>query len=82
MRHCLPVRTHFARRTSSAPTRSTVKMGVQGVHQVLEQAFFSIATKGDIGPLTNVDLETATLIAAIGGGSLVAGIIIIFIVRF
>lgn len=53
----------------------------------IEPAFADIttrllATTADIGPFTNVDVETAGLIAAILAGALVASIIIIVIVRF
>lgn len=41
-----------------------------------------LATKADIGPFTNVDVEAAGLVAAIAGGSLIAALIAVFIVRF
>jgi hypothetical protein len=41
-----------------------------------------VATKGDIGPLTNVDIESTGLVAAIGGGSLLAALIIFVLIRF
>lgn len=63
-------------------TRSVPRMGVEQGYGLAEQAFLNVATRGDIGPFTNVDLETATLFGAIGGGFLVAVIIIIFIIRF
>lgn len=43
---------------------------------------WQVATKGDIGPFTNVDVEFTALLAAIIGGSLVAGLIVFVIVRF
>jgi hypothetical protein len=41
-----------------------------------------LATRGDIGPFTNVDIETVALIGAIAGGALVAGLVIFVLVRF
>lgn len=41
-----------------------------------------IATTADIGPFTNVNVESAGLIAAIAAGGLVAAIIATVIVRF
>lgn len=40
----------------------------------------TVATRGDIGPFTDIDLETAGLIGAITGASAVASLIILFIV--
>lgn len=57
-------------------------MGLEQGHHLAEQAFLTMATRGDLGPFTNVDLETAALFGAFGGGFLVAAIIITFIVRF
>lgn len=41
-----------------------------------------LATRGDIGPFTNVDLETTGLVASISGGALIASLVILIIVRF
>lgn len=57
-------------------------MGLEHGHSLVQQAFLNIAARGDIGPFTNVDLDTAAFIGAIGGGFVVAAIIIVFIVRF
>lgn len=49
---------------------------------VMQQHSHLLATRGDIGPLTNIDLETVGLISAGLGGVLVAALIITIIVRF
>lgn len=41
-----------------------------------------LARTADIGPFTNVDVESALLFAAIGGGVLIASLVAFVIVRF
>jgi hypothetical protein len=41
-----------------------------------------LATKGDIGPLTNVDIEATGLALAVTGGTLLASFIVFVLVRF
>lgn len=51
------------------------------VHDAIHQLVTVLSTRGDIGPLADVDLEIAALIGAISGGALLAGFIIVFILR-
>jgi hypothetical protein len=45
-------------------------------------ALMHLSTRGDIGPLQNIELETTGLGVAILGGTLLASFIIFVLVRF
>lgn len=77
--HCFPRRIS-AKRICQQPSRLMMTQLVDW-HDSIHHIISLISTRGDIGPLTNVDLETAGLFGAVSGGTLLASLIILFILR-
>ncbi len=64
------------------PSDPVVDPNHLAVHAHHLMSSLHIATKGDIGPFANIDLESTGLAAAISGGAIVAGFIVFVLVRF
>lgn len=48
----------------------------------LHRTALHLATKGDIGPFTGVEVESTGLFLALAGGSLIAAVIVFVLIRF
>ena len=49
------------------------------LHDFVHKAAVFLATRGDVGPFTDVDVETVALLGALGAGSVVAALAMLFI---
>lgn len=71
-----------ARAAPVSGRRSPTMVAGPPVQEVLNVAFDVMARTADIGPFTNVNVESAVLAAGIGGGLLIASFITFVLVRF
>lgn len=68
--------------TFALSRRTSPRMALPDIYDLASRTVLYLATKADIGPFTNVDVESTGLFAAIGGGSLLAALVMLVIIRF